>query len=47
MFTDESTFRLVRGGIKRVRRPSGSNRFDKRFCVKTEVQWLNHGVGWV
>jgi len=24
----------VRGGIKRVRRPSG-NRFDERFCVKT------------
>ena len=35
MFTDESTFRLVRGGIKRVRRPPGSNRFDQKFCVKT------------
>ena len=31
---NESTFKQVRGGIKRVRRPSG-NRFDERFCVKT------------
>ena len=32
---NESTFRQVRGGIKRVRRPSESNRFDEKFCVKT------------
>ena len=25
----------VEGGVKGVKRPSGSNRFDERFCVKT------------
>lgn len=35
MFTDERTFRLVRGVSKTVRRPRGSSRFDPRYTVKT------------
>lgn len=35
MFSDESTFRLIRGTQKTVRRPSGSNRYSQEFCVKT------------
>ena len=34
-FTDESTFRLVRGGTSYVRRGPNSNRFEQRFCRKT------------
>ena len=35
MFSDESTFRLVRGGSKVVRRPSSVSRYDPRYTVKT------------
>ena len=35
MFSDESTFRLVRGVPKMVRRPSTASRFDPKFTVKT------------
>ena len=34
MFSDESTFRLVRGGSKLVRRPPGSSRYDDKYTVK-------------
>ena len=35
MFSDESTFRLVRGVPKMVRRPSTASRFDPKFTVRT------------
>lgn len=35
MFSDESTFRLVRGGVVHVRRPAGSNRFASKYCSST------------
>lgn len=35
MFSDESTFMLVRGESKTVRRPRGVSRFDPRYTVKT------------
>lgn len=35
MFSDESTFRLIRGSSKIVRRPSNVSRFDPRYTVKT------------
>ena len=35
MFSDECTFRLVRGVPKMVRRPSTASRFDPKFTVKT------------
>ncbi len=35
MFSDESTFRVIRSVRTLVRRPSGSNRFDSRFTMKT------------
>ena len=35
MFSDESTFRLVRGSKKTVRRRSGSDRYAKEYVVKT------------
>ena len=35
MFSDESTFRLVRGRYKLVRRPSGVSRYDFRYIIKT------------
>lgn len=35
MFSDESTFRLVRGGSKTVRRPSTVSRYDPKYTVKT------------
>ena len=35
MFSDESTFRLVRGCSTVVRRPTSSSRYDSRFTVKT------------
>ena len=35
MFSDESTFRLVRGSKKTVRRRSGSDRYAKEYTVKT------------
>jgi transposase len=35
MFSDESTFRCIRANRIRVRRPSGTNRFDTRYTVKT------------
>ena len=35
MFSDESTFRLVRGGYNLVRRPSGVSRYDSRYTIKT------------
>lgn len=35
MFSDESTFRLVRGGSKIVRRPSSVSRYDPHYTVKT------------
>ena len=35
MFSDESTFRLVRGESRTVRRPRGVSRFDPRYTVKT------------
>ena len=35
MFSDESTFRLVRNTAGRVRRPVGSDRYEAKYCVKT------------
>jgi hypothetical protein len=35
MYSDESTFRCVRNIRKKVRRPSGSNRFDTKYTAKT------------
>ena len=35
MFSDESTFRLVRGFPKMVRRPNTASRFDPKFTIKT------------
>jgi transposase len=35
MFSDESTFRCLRATRSRVRRPTGSDRFDSRYTVKT------------
>ena len=35
MFSDESTFRLVRGGSRLVRRPPGTSRYDPKYTVKT------------
>ena len=35
MFSDESTFRLVRGNSKIVRRPSDVSRYDPLYTVKT------------
>ena len=35
MFSDESTFRLVRGVPKMVRRPSTASWFDPKFTDKT------------
>ena len=35
LFSDESTFRLVRGRYKLVRRPSGVSRYDSRYIIKT------------
>ena len=35
MFSDESTFKLVRGTRKTVRRRAGSDRFKASFCLKT------------
>ena len=35
MFSDESTFWLVRGRYKLVRRPSGVSRYDSRYIIKT------------
>ena len=32
MFSDESTFRLVRGTSKLVRRPRGASRYDPKYC---------------
>ena len=35
MFTDEGTFRLVRGTKKTVRWKSGSNRYINKYIIKT------------
>jgi len=35
MFSDESTFKLVRGVPNMVRRPSTASRYDPKFKVKT------------
>ncbi len=35
MYSDESTFHCVRNIRKKVRRPSGSNRFDMKYTAKT------------
>jgi hypothetical protein len=35
MYSDESTFRCIRSTKSKVLRPSGSNRYDSRFTVKT------------
>jgi transposase len=35
MYSDESTFRCIRAVRSMVRRPSGMNRFDSRYTVKT------------
>ena len=35
MFSDESTFRLVRATSGTVRRPPGSDRFQNKYVVKT------------
>ena len=35
MFSNESTFRLIRGQSRLVRRPRGVSRYDARFTVKT------------
>ena len=34
MFSDESTFRLVRGGYKLVRKPQGVSRYDSKYTIK-------------
>ena len=38
VFSDESMFRPVRGTSKTIHRPSGSDRYDPKFTVKT----VNH-----
>ena len=35
MFSDESTFRLVRGVSKVIRRPKSASRYDEKYTVKT------------
>jgi hypothetical protein len=35
MYSDESTFRCIRSFSTKVRRPSGSNRYDSQYTVKT------------
>ena len=35
MFSDESTFRLVRGGYKLVRWPQGVSRYASKYTIKT------------
>ena len=35
MFSDESTFTLVRGVSKMVHRPSSASRYDPKLTVKT------------
>lgn len=35
MFSDESTFRMIRGSSQLVRRARGSDRYDPKFTVKT------------
>ena len=35
MFSDEGTFRLVRGWYKLVRGTSGVSRYDSRYIIKT------------
>ncbi|MPC99218.1 Transposable element Tcb2 transposase [Portunus trituberculatus] len=38
MFSDESTFRLVRGGSKIVRRPSDMSRYNPQYTIRTVKQ---------
>ena len=45
MFSDESTFRLVRGGYKLVRRPQGVSRYASKFTIKT-VKHLESVMVW-
>ena len=35
MYSDESTFRLIRCSSGMVRRPVGSDRYESRYCMKT------------
>ena len=35
MFSDDSTFAMVRGVSKMVRRPRSASRYDPKFTVKT------------
>nr|CAH7716389.1 unnamed protein product [Callosobruchus chinensis] len=35
MFSDESTFRLFRGGSQMLRRPSNVSRYDPKYTIKT------------
>ena len=35
VFSDESTFRLVRGGYKLLRRPQGVSRYASKYTIKT------------
>ena len=45
MFSDESTFRLVRGTSNLVRRSSGASRYDPKYTVKT-VKHLDSVMMW-
>ena len=45
MFSDESTFRLIRGTSKIVRRPSDASRHDPKYTVKTVKHPDCDGVG--
>lgn len=45
IFSDESTFGLIRGGPMMVRRPKCSSRYDTKFAVKT-VKHLDRVMIW-
>ena len=45
MFSDKSTFRLVRGVPKMVHRPRTTSQFDLKFTVKT-VKYLASVIVW-
>ncbi|XP_072401695.1 uncharacterized protein [Diabrotica undecimpunctata] len=45
MFSDESTFRLIKGSSKFVRRPNTASRYDSKFTVKT-VKYPKSVMAW-
>ena len=45
MFSDKSTFALVRGVPKLIRRPSSGSRCDPKFAVKT-AKYLDSVMVW-